>query len=140
MCLNKNLCAYQHEKWKATLDFRIKKGEKELEKINVEKLDYFRSNYEILRKELVSDREIRETLRHGWVIDAQPNMILILGYVRINKKYTPVHVQLKRTKHFDGDAWYINRAYYPTQDVWGETYDEKICFCIKTEDRKAMIG
>lgn len=138
MCLKKS-CTYQHEKWKATLDFRIKKGEEELEKINVDKLDYFRSDYEILRKELVSDWEIRETLRHGWVIDAQPHMILVLAYVKVGGKFTPIHVKLTKTEYEDKDFWFIQHAYYPTVEKWGKSFDEKICFC-KENAKEVMVG
>lgn len=140
MC-QKEICKIKNKKWLKTLDYRIKKGEEVFEKLDVDKLDYFRSAFEILRKELVSDEEIRQVLKNGWVIDARPDMILILGYVKINKRYLPVHVKLKRTQHNVGVVdWHISQAYYPTEEVWGEEYKERKCFCIKTEDRKAMIG
>lgn len=137
MCFNKVACSSRHDHWRKSLNFRKKKGEEVLERLRKQEqeIEFFRSADLILERELVNEKEIRQVIDMGWVVDAQRYYVVILGYVITNKNHVPIHVKL--IKSDEGD-WYISNAYYPTQERWGKDYNDRICFCIENRSRKGF--
>lgn len=127
MCVDKIKCSERNERWKGNLITRKNLGEETLESIRRENdLGFYRSSLDITKRNLINEQEINEVLKHGWVVDAYPDMILILGYVKDRYGYRAIHVKLKKQDH-----WYIRDAYFPLREDWGKNFDNKECFCYK---------
>src|SRR5699024_3177061 len=128
---NKINCSKRNKKWKGNLQVRKNHGEENLEMIRRENdLGFHRSSLEIMKQNLVNEHEISQVLKHGWVIDAYPDMLLVLAYIKDRHGYQAIHVKLKKETH-----WYIRDAYFPLKENWGTNFNDKKCFCFKGHER-----
>src|SRR5690625_4877791 len=98
--------------------------ERAVEEIQSSPLRYFRTELDVRKQNLINRKEAEIIRKYGWGIelDKESGSLTMLGYLRAN---VAVHLKfLKRRGH-----WYLAEAYYPDVEVWGKSFDKKICFC-----------
>lgn len=94
----------------------------------------------------ISINEINTVLEQGWLVDTflkdikidKPNgetvteqrpTFIMLGFYKLNKSYQPLHIVVSE---YEDDRYLAVTAYNPLPEIWGEFYDEKICYCRST--------
>lgn len=143
-CNNPELCKKRHDRWKNNQAKFVPIGAQEHELF----LEYTKRGEADLGIKIYPDQErshaekrqieraislndIRDVLKHGWVIERNINFItqavrlVILGYT---KRYRPIHVVVEI---LTDKEWEVVTVYSPESKAykWNESYEEKICFC-----------
>lgn len=130
-CLNKELCNKKHNSWKRNNQRHLQKYEDMFEEIRCEGGQLITlSNHCLYRlnDRYISIDEIKQVIENGWVVDFNKDgSFIVLGYYKLLNKYQPLHVVLKPEKRM----WLIKTLYNPVKELWGDNYDQKICFCGK---------
>lgn len=119
-----NNCKIQAIAWEREQSALVDELEQAVEEIQSSPLRYFRTELDVRKQNFISQEESLTVRKYGWGIelDKASGSLIILGYLRAN---VAVHLKFLKRR----GQWYLVEAYYPDIEVWGKSFDKKICFC-----------
>lgn len=143
-CLNPALCYRKYLKWsdnqRKFRDRNQRSYDSLLNRIKEEgiesNIDYSRHALIRMKERLILKEDIESILDMAWVVEGRSNgELLVLAYYKRNYRMIPLHISLMP----DGGFYYlIKTVYNPHKKIWGDTYENKICFCGKKRFGEAI--